>query len=300
MRSLLIYLNDSAGKGQARRVLRELVPILTSYGWSFEVLDDGKVPGHDGGKGGAIGESLSSCDYQAILVIGGDGTVHHVVNEVIKGCFAVPIAVIPVGTGNDFARQCGLVGLGGAELIRLLSEESPTRVDVISVNGHFGVQVLSTGFDAAVSKRARSLSKLLGPSRYLWALLLTLKAKESTTGFDYEVDYDGQRFVRRALLVAVANGKNYGGGMLISPNSSNTDGFLEIVVIDPLPRWKLLFLFPRIFSGSHIHHPAVQVIRANRIHLRTRSVVEMDGEPIFDGEVALDIATESAKVWSLR
>lgn len=297
MSSWLITLNDSAGKGEARRVLEELRPHLKRHKWSYSVLEDG---GRDSLDNLHAIKALDSGQYRGILIIGGDGTVHRVANEVMEADDPIPFAVVPVGTGNDFARQCGLNDLKGEDLIRLFNERDPVRIDLLSVNGRYGLQVLSSGLDATVSKRARSTPKFLGPSRYLWAFLLTLSSKDSTCGRDYEISCDGQEMRCRALLVAVANGRNYGRGMLISPNSDNSDGVLEVIIIDPLPRWKLLLLFPRIFRGTHIHHPAVSVLKASRVRLRTESVIEMDGEAIMDGEVDLEITTRSAKAWAYR
>ena len=101
--------------------------------------------------------------------------------------------------------------------------------------------------------------------------------------YEYVVTVDGERMDGPATLIAIGNGSSYGGGMLICPSASMTDGILDITWVDRASRTTILRVFPRIFSGSHVEHPAVRVLHGRTITVEAKGpVVYADGERIGD------------------
>jgi diacylglycerol kinase (ATP) len=208
----------------------------------------------------------------------------------------LPIGLIPTGNGNDFARQLRLHGRTIPELIESFTSDAPITIDILEMHDQIALQVISTGFDATVSARARRMPRAIGSLRYVLALLLQLRALSTTR---YRLIVNGMTREVEATLVAVANGRNYGRGMLISPESINDDGVFEVVVVGPVNRMKLLLLFPRIFSGSHINHPLVETFQAMNLEIEADTIAEADGEPLLSNPLNHRIGTKQLRTWRM-
>jgi diacylglycerol kinase (ATP) len=140
--------------------------------------------------------------------------------------------------------------------------------------------VTSTGLDSAVNERANRTRRFNGTTRYVLALLAEMRSFRT---YEYVVTVDGERMDGPATLIAIGNGSSYGGGMLICPSASMTDGILDITWVDRASRTTILRVFPRIFSGSHVKHPAVRVLHGRTITVEAKGpVVYADGERIGD------------------
>jgi diacylglycerol kinase (ATP) len=239
---------------------------------------------------------VSPRPIDGLLVIGGDGTVHHVVKAMIQSGRHLPIGLIPTGNGNDFARQLRLHGRTIPELIESFTSDAPITIDILEMHDQIALQVISTGFDATVSARARRMPRAIGSLRYVLALLLQLRALSTTR---YRLIVNGMTREVEATLVAVANGRNYGRGMLISPESINDDGVFEVVIVGPVNRMKLLLLFPRIFSGSHINHPLVETFQAMNLEIEADTIAEADGEPLLSNPLNHRIGTKQLRTWRM-
>ena len=289
----LVVINPSAGKSRSHKRSRAALEALTLNGHSFDLVNSS-----DRAESIAkLQEYLASDrEYRGVLVIGGDGTMHTVADKVWRSGKQLPIAMVPHGTGNDFARQLGLYGKDVKVLIDRFISTQPVDIDVLVMGNRLALQVVSTGLDALVSQRARRMPVFLGKSRYVLALFLQIINLSSTR---YRLTINGEIFEAEATLVAIANGQNYGGGMLISPNSVNDDQRFEIIVVGPVGRLRLLLLFPRIFSGSHIHHPLVTSYGGEQIHIEADTIAEADGEPLFEKPLNHSIDASQLTVWRM-
>jgi diacylglycerol kinase (ATP) len=221
---------------------------------------------------------------EALIVVGGDGTVHMGLQAVAGTGTA--LGIIPTGTGNDFAKALGVPAdpaqAGRAAAAALVEGRSRT-VDLALLTAPDGLRtwfgaVLAAGFDSLVNERANAMRWPKGRRRYDVAIfreLLTLRAKQ------YRVTLDGQPLDRPANLVAVGNGPSYGGGLRMCPAADLTDGLLEVVVAGPVTRRALLSLYPKVFQGTHVHHPKVACFRARSVTLDAEGIVGYaDGERI--------------------
>lgn len=230
---------------------------------------------------------------EAVVVAGGDGTVHLAIQE-LAGT-GIPLGIIPTGTGNDLAAALGLRQLDidaaadaiAAGVTGLIDLAQVTRVD--GTTAYFG-SVLASGFDSRVNDRANAMRWPRGGSRYNIAILiefLTLR------GIAYEVDLelaDGSHTHLSGDLVmgTVGNGRTYGGGIPICPNADPADGLLDVTLVRPAGRLRLLRLLPRVYRGTHTSIDEVSTYRVRSVRLSARGVTAYaDGDPI--GALPLDI-----------
>lgn len=221
--------------------------------------------------------TLTAEGADRIIAIGGDGTVHQVLQGV-AGTRTV-LGVVPVGTGNDFAAALGLstdpVVAARAAL------DAPLALDAMRAGDTWVASVATAGFSAVVNARANRLRWPHGPARYTVATMLALPR---LAPLQVRVTLDGADAVElETVLLSVANTARFGGGMKIAPAADPIDGLLDLTVIGAIGRVTLLRAFSTIFAGTHIHRPEVSTFRARRIEVTGTDEppgVWGDGEPI--------------------
>lgn len=221
----------------------------------------------------------NGCD--TLVVVGGDGTVNLGAN--LCAVTGARLAVVAAGTGNDIARHLGLPVKDASSSVRVIEAGATRSVDVGRVShggrprGRF-VGVLGAGFDAVVAARAARLRWPRGPLRYAVALLRELPR---FSPIPYAIELDGQRLQTHAMLVAVANTTSFGGGMKVCPDARVDDGLFDVLVVRALSIPAFLRVFPRVYSGTHLEHPAVEVRRARHVRPDAPGIVaQADGEPV--------------------
>lgn len=226
----------------------------------------------------------------AVVVSGGDGSVHVALNAVLPG--TTRLGIVPAGTGNDFARALALPQDPAAAVALIdacLRSDALAVVDVVEARDGTGERsrwfagALSAGFDAVVSERANRLSWLPSFLRYNVAALLELPRYRARR---YVMRLDGEPWEVDAMLVTVANTSSYGNGMQIAPDASISDGLLDVVVVTPLPKLRFLLLFPKVYKGAHVGLPYVQIRRAARVEVTVPGdprpiMAHADGEPLW-------------------
>jgi diacylglycerol kinase (ATP) len=268
----LIY-NPRSGRGRGARAAGRVAARAKLAGWEA-VLRPTERPGH---AAGLVREAVAA-GAARIGLIGGDGTVHDAVAG-LEGAL-LPLAVLPAGTGNDLARTLGLPRkLDLAAEVMLHGRQR--AVDVWLWNGIPFVNVAGVGLDAAVAEAVnRRLPQLRGTPAYLAGVAITLPGFRP---IHIRLKGDDWQHEGEAMLVAVANGQCYGGGMRIAPAAAPDDGLLDVVVVGGVSKLELVRQMPRVFSGTHTRHPQVHCFRTRGLH------VEVTGrEPpvTLDGELA--------------
>jgi lipid kinase YegS len=212
----------------------------------------------------------------AVVAFGGDGTV----NEVVNGLSShdVPLGIIPLGTANDFARQAG-VPLDPDAAMRLILEEPPVRIDAGELNGRRFLNVSTAGIGAEATVETRAEAKeTLGALAYAitgarkLAELQPIAARFSGPGLELETTF---------LVLAVGNGRSTGGGTLLTPNASLTDGLLDICIVEARPRRELARLALRFRKGTHVGRAGVHYLQlpSVRVVAERPISVNVDGEP---------------------
>lgn len=228
-----------------------------------------------------------------IVSVGGDGTLNEVLNGMAGS--GADLGIIPAGTGNDFIRSVNRKK-DIKDVINDAIEGHARHVDLGKCNSAYFINVSSGGFDAEVVACAHRIKKYAGGSKaYFLALIRTIFAYE---GRQMYVDIDGKVFEKNILLVAVANGRYYGGGIKPAPKAEIDDGLLEVCILEKMPKIKMLLLFHKYIRGKHEGVKGVSFYRGKSVKLRSREEfpVNVDGEVSFSKEVDFNIIHKGVNV----
>lgn len=270
-----LILNPAAGGGRARRVESVIRRALDTTDHSDVELALTEHPGH----AERLAAEAAESGYARVVAVGGDGTVNEVVNGLLRSPGPPPLGVVPVGTGNDFARTLGLPKSTADALELALAGTSTRSVDAGRCGERYFLNVAGLGYDARVAATAARLPGALriGPLPFVTAALIELLRH---TSYPLEISLDGRTLHRRSLMVAIANGQYYAGGMMIAPGASLEDGLLDVCIAGDVGRLEVLGLLPQVFSGGHVRHPKVEMYRARSVRVEGPSgvLVEVDGE----------------------
>lgn len=224
---------------------------------------------------GAVAEGCAR-----VLVIGGDGTLHHAAQALV-GARSI-LGIVPVGRGNDFARALGIpkeIPLAASAALY----GSPKTVDVGVVAGRYFTTVAGVGIDAEVVRHVEGAARRLpGACTYPFALMMALRGFRPPA---LRIGHDTGVIHGRIMLAAVANTGFFGRGMLIAPGAVPNDGMLDLVVVDAISKLRLLTLFPRVYRGHHIGLPSVRVHRSRTVSMTSDVplTVQADGERFSEG-----------------
>ena len=116
---------------------------------------------------------------------------------------------------------------------------------------------------------------------------------------EYEITTDNRTFTTKAMLIAIGNGRSYGGGMLVCPQARLDDGLFDVMILKPVSKLEFLKVFPKVFSGSHITHPAVEIFRTQKIELNADAIAYADGERIGPAPVSAQCIADAGLTWPL-
>ncbi|WP_062377912.1 diacylglycerol/lipid kinase family protein [Demequina pelophila] len=231
-------------------------------------------------------------DLDALVVVGGDGMAH--LGLQVCARHRLPLGIVPAGSGDDVATVAGLVrhdipaavariedGLRGRTLAMDVGAVTGGGVEDPATPRYFGA-ILSAGLDAAAAAYARGITVPRGPLKYIYAALREI-ARFRPYGATLTVD--GRRWSQTCTLVAVANAHVFGGGLRLSPESAVTDGALELVTAEAMPRREVLALLGRLQRGTHVDDPRVRIVPVREVRLEPHP----DGAPLpvafADGEL---------------
>ncbi|MFD4136926.1 diacylglycerol kinase [Streptomyces goshikiensis] len=280
---ITLFVNPTAGRGRGARAAQPAASALGAAGFRVRT-----VSGADAGDALVQLRTAVREGTGAVLAVGGDGMVSFAL-QALAGTL-VPLGVIAVGTGNDFARAMGLPVREPAQAGRLageaLKEGRIREIDLGRVDRAGGAgsgtwygTVLCSGFDSRVNDRGNRMRLPAGRFTYDLAMIAELAAFRP---FPYRITLDdGPVIETEATLVAVGNGSSYGGGMRICADAVPDDGLFDITVVGDCSRATLLRVFPRVYRGTHLGHPKVTVHRARKVTLEAAgSTAWADGEPM--------------------
>jgi len=284
-----VILNPTAGNYKCKRAFPALKSKLLERGIAHNFCFS-RYSGHIT----ELALKAKSQGFENIIVCGGDGTVHEAINALVGS--DVKLGVLPLGRGNDFARNLGIKeDLDFA--CDVLYQGKVRKVDVVKVNGsrYYG-SVGGIGFDSEVASWANRYKKFApGINTYILGILVklpTFKFKK------VEITYDKETYQGEILMAAFGNTECYGGGINITPNALMDDGWLDICIVDKINKVKLLFLFPSTFKGNHTKFPEVKLYRAKSISINSETPLQLlgDGEIICQTPVSLKVVPQALKV----
>lgn len=263
--------------------------------------------------GGSAAESSSllrtalDVGTDAVVVAGGDGTVSLALQILAGG--DVPLGIVPTGTGNDFATALGLRDLDADAAADAVIGGRTRTIDLARVTRADGSTllygtVLASGFDSKVNDRANRMRRPRGHRRYDIALLIEFLTLRGIP-FDVELDLaDGttERLAGDLVMATVGNGRTYGGGIPICPDADLEDGLLDVTLVRPAGRLRLLRLLPRVYRGTHtttVPEVSTYRIRAARL-VSPGTTAYADGEPLGRLPVSVEVVPRAVRVFTVR
>lgn len=254
------------------------------------------------------GVPASSADADAILIFGGDGTIHRHLPALVR--LKLPVLVVPAGSGNDFARSLNLGRIADSvEAWRTFESGSGnTRaIDLGTITEyrdgetrHYFSCVAGCGLDSAVARKANRMPRWLRRhGGYALGLIPTiLNFSPLTLRLDIQDGTMAGKLAKPVLLAAFANTPFYGDGMRVAPHARMDDGKLDLCLINPLNRLKLLSLFPSVYFGRHLAIKEVEYSQTERIRVETEQPAEIyaDGEYVCLTPVEIGVHRNALKV----
>ena len=289
MRILLLE-NLRSGTASRRRRARELESVLKAQGARVTVESPASAE--------AMRERASRTrldEHDVLMVSGGDGSLHAVVNGLVRVARRErpPLAVVPLGRGNDFAFEIGI--RSESETLAALSSGSRRFVDLGSTRAGVFLGIAGAGFDARAARRAQDTPVLSGRLLYSYAVVRTVLDFRPLAA---SVRYEGGAFEGAITFAAAGNTSRYGGGMRIAPEASIDDGLLDLCLVRAISRTTLLRMFPTVFSGRHLSHPSVTYLRTPWVEIQTEDPAEVfaDGEFLQTTPVRIDVLKRELEV----
>ncbi len=262
MTAMRLIVNPVAGRGHAAQVAREACHALEAMGVAFDVVETAAP-----NQAVALAEQASLAGCQPVVAVGGDGTVHEVLNGLVRahvnGGPVGTMGVIPAGSGNDFHYMLRHRPDGLQTACRLLGESKTRLIDVGRVDDRYFANGVGIGFDAAVNIVSRKHRRLRGLALYLLSALETIFVYYKAPLV--ALDYDGTLMTQRMLMVSVSNGRRMGGGFMVAPQAEIDDGLLDLCLAREISRPRILALIPHVIRGTHTNKPPVKMARARRV-----------------------------------
>jgi len=290
-RQVALLVNPAAGRGRGLLLAEFVGDRLRADGDEVRTL-----VGRDAEEAAAQARSAVAEQVGALVAVGGDGLVNLAL-QAVAGT-GVPLGVVPAGTGNDVARMlgvpCGRKQQAVAAAVDVIRAGGTRRIDAGRVGDRWFLSVLSSGFDSRVNERANRMTWPPGRARYNLAILAELRVFRPVP---FIVTLDDEELRTDAMLVAVGNCQSYGGGMRICPGADVGDGLFDVTILTPLSTITFLRLFPSLFRGEHVRHPAVLTRRAQRVSVSAAGMTAYaDGEPVGPLPVTAEVVPNAVTV----
>jgi len=295
MKVLLVY-NNFAGSGRAKNFLPQVESLLNKYNIEFDIaITD--YPEH----GTEIVGNSDFSQYDGVVAAGGDGTMFEVINGYFKNTSAkrIPIGVLPVGTGNAFARDLELDNTQLEEAVKIISKQKLRKVDVGSFKtegkDYYFVNIIGAGFVADANKTAQNF-KMLGNFSYIIGVLYRILVLKFTK---LKLEIDGKKIETETTFIEVSNTRYTGADFLMAPSAKIDDGLLDIILVKKTSRLRLLKGLFKIFSGEHIHLKEIDTYKAKHIKIESNEpqVLTPDGELIGITPVEISCLKHAIEVY---
>jgi diacylglycerol kinase (ATP) len=268
---IAVIANPAAGRGKAARIVEEVESIYRNQPASR--LYRTKASGEES----ELASEALRQGAEIIVVVGGDGTCCKVAEEILKTKSDCRLALIPCGTGNDFAKTLGVDDASAVDIARLVASGRNSRIDVGRVDGHYFINSCGFGFDASVLEATRRVRFLKGDSVYIYSAVRQLFSYRGTT---ISITSNANSDTRKLLMLTVSNGRFLGGAFQIAPAASVVDGALDVGLFSDTGLLGRARIFAAAFRGTHIELPSVEMKRAPEMTLGFSAppMMEVDGE----------------------
>jgi diacylglycerol kinase (ATP) len=293
-RRILLIANPVSGSPPRTSLREQALAGLRGAGGEVELHVTSRA-----GEASEIARTFDAARCDALCVLGGDGTLHEVVNGLWQRSIrtTIPLGVIPAGTGNSLALSLGIGDVTTA-VERIVAGHS-RAIDVVravaSGQAHYCLNVIGWAAGHSISAGAERL-RWLGPSRYAAAALWQVFAARPRPA---RIVLDGTIHDDRFLLVLACNTSFVGSGMCAAPRAAIDDGHLDVVIVRRASRWRLLQILRRVHDGSHVALPEVEChqVRSLRIETPAADPLNLDGELIGTTPLVADVLPGAIQVF---
>jgi YegS/Rv2252/BmrU family lipid kinase len=254
-----LILNPMADLGRAWKTANDLRPIAQEFkgelSWSGTVYPTHAIE---------LARQAAEEGYDIVVAMGGDGTVH----EVVNGLMQVPadkrpiLGVVPIGSGNDFAYSMGITAKSAQALANALKAENIQTVDLGLLTDEHGRKeyfdnTLGIGFDAMVTIRSHKLPIVKGFLMYLTAVIQTIILNHKAAKM--QIETESKQWEDSVIMLTLCNGPREGGGFMLSPDSKNNDGIMEFLTVSKVSRFTMFRLVPEFLKGTHTRFTQVRI-----------------------------------------
>lgn len=266
-----LIVNPVSGRGRGGTVAEQASRALHRSGLSTQVLYSRSAADL-----AALAREAVRDRCPLVIGVGGDGLVSQMGNELVGSDTA--LGIIPAGVGNDFARGLG-IPLDVERACAVLTQQYTRRVDVGQANDRYFFSVAVMGFAAEINRRANRFQRFRVNALYT---VLTIATAFTDNPLLFTVTYDGHRRRCYSWLIAVGNTWSCGRGMALVPGAQPDDGLLDACVVNGMGRFELLYVFPRVFRGTHVYHTGIETLHGREISIEADGPCEIyaDGERI--------------------
>jgi diacylglycerol kinase (ATP) len=282
-----LIFNPNAGRGRSRALLGQAQSFFTQHQLPLTVLTTTHSK--------HATELVCSLPLNAIVLsLGGDGTLH----EVVNGCVYTgrTVGILPAGSGDDFAFALGLERNSITQALNVIKQGKIKTVDTANVNGETFINAFGVGFDADVGYGIYTAPKFLKErNAYFYSIFATLRKLESIP-VNVMID-NKQVFNGPSLLVSTQNGPRTGGSFLFAPEAKPDDGLLDVVIAGDFGRLGTLGILPKVLKGTHVGHPKIKILRGKEVRLewaRPRPG-HMEGE-LLEPATHFDVKVQAASL----
>jgi len=299
----LVIINPNAGNGKGKKEWKSISELLKNAELSFtEKFTERK------GHAIELAKEGMSSGFRKILTIGGDGTLNEVVNGIFLNKICSPheitLALIPVGTGNDWGRMLG-IPLDHEKAVKIIGENKVMLHDIglmsyyegKDVKQRYFINIAGLGFESVVVRRTNIQKDkgYGGKAIYFYNLLMSLISYKNTRA---EIDIDGEKFSSKIFSINVGNGRYCGGGMRQTPGALPDDGILDVTIIKEIGKFEIIRNLKILYDGSILSHPKIDGYKCRRIKVSSDSVIytEADGETLGHTPVEFSIIPSAIKI----
>lgn len=260
-----------AGGGSALRKLPQVESYLRARGIDYQLF--------------GLEYPRSMEGFTDVLILGGDGTINHVLNSFPDLC--LPVGLLPGGTANDLAVELE-ESLDLQHCLDTAVSGRTCRLDAGRCNGRIFMNCLGVGFDGEVADEITRVKWLRGYMRYMYTVVRKIFQYRSRV---MHTAWDGGQYQYKALTIMAANSQYSGGGFRVAPMARVNDGKLHMVVVDDIPLWKRLLYLPRFRKGTHEGLPFIRTAAFQRMQIRLDGpmLAHMDGETLTSDEFLIEV-----------
>jgi len=283
---LLVIFNPNAANGRAKK----LVPVIRQYLADHSVAADFQFT-KSASHGSQLTAEANLAGYDGVVAAGGDGTLFEVLNGLYRQAAEArpPLGVLPIGTGNAFSNDLGLVPGQWQQALDLILRQNVRQVDVGQVTAadeeYYFLNIVGIGLPVDAGLTAKKL-KFLGNRAYTLGTLWRVLGLRS---YPLRLEIDGEVIEQDNVFVEVSNSRYTGTKFLIAPHAEIDDGLLDVTLVQKLSRLRVLKLFPSVYSGRHLEYEEVTTYKARQIRIASPEGMLMAPDGEFAGHTPAEI-----------